>query len=338
MDTRPLVLRSRLPRRLGAAAVAGALALTLAPASSAPAEAAPKFKKADNGSAIVGYKWLTKNKRQIDISVRSKGLARTEKVRLLLPKGWKQKTKKTWPVVYLLHGGRAGYQSWYKSSTVKTLAAKWDVIVVMPEGRNGSYANWYNYGSYGPPAWETFHMREVFQLVQRNFHAGSRRAIMGNSSGGLGAMGYATRYKGRFKYVASFSGLLSLLSPGVPEALKYVNSGSGNTDFNAIYGDPEENRANWIAHDPFSQAAKLRGTKIYFTSGSGAAIPTDVAFFSEYIVGMTNGDFKKRLNALKIPHKSHIYPGGTHSWPYWKRELKKAWPDAMKAIKAKKTK
>ncbi|WP_344448543.1 alpha/beta hydrolase family protein [Actinocorallia aurantiaca] len=325
----------RLPRRLAASAVVGVMALALAPGPAAPAEAAG-FKKADNGSSITAYKWLTKNKRQLDVSVRSKGLGKTEKVRLLLPKGWKKNTKKTWPVVYLLHGGRAGYQSWSKSSTIRALAAKWNVIVVMPEGRNGSYTNWYNYGNYGIPEWETFHMTEVFQLVQRNFHAGSRRAVMGNSSGGLGAMGYAARYKGRFKYAASFSGVLSLLSPGVPEVLKEVNAGSGNTDATAVYGDPEANRDNWVAHDPFSLAANLRGTKLYFTSGSGAPIPTDLAFFSEYVVGMTNGDFKKRLNALKIPHKSHIYSGGTHAWPYWKRELKKAWPQAMKTLKAKK--
>ena len=158
-----------LPRRLAASAVVGVMALALAPGPAAPAEAAG-FKKADNGSSITAYKWLTKNKRQLDVSVRSKGLGKTEKVRLLLPKGWKKNTKKTWPVVYLLHGGRAGYQSWSKSSTVRALAAKWNVIVVMPEGRNGSYTNWYNYGNYGIPEWETFHMTEVFQLVQRNFH------------------------------------------------------------------------------------------------------------------------------------------------------------------------
>ncbi|GAA0939184.1 alpha/beta hydrolase family protein [Actinocorallia libanotica] len=328
--------RHRLtPRRLGALALTGVLALSLMPASGAPAAAAPAFRKADNGSAITGYKWLTKNKRQLDVSVRSKGLGRTEKVRLLLPKGWKRNTKKTWPVVYLLHGGRAGYQSWYKSSTIKTLAAKWGVIVVMPEGRNGSYTNWFNHGNYGIPEWETFHMTEVFQLVQRNFHTSSRRAVIGNSSGGQGAITYAARYKGRFKYAASFSGVLSLLSPGVPQALREVNS--GNADIEAIYGDPEANRDNWIAHDPFSLAGNLRGTQLYFTSGSGAPIPTDIAFFSEYIVGMTNGDFKKRLNALKISHRSHIYSGGTHAWPYWKRELKKAWPQAMKTLKAKKT-
>lgn len=321
----------KLPRHLGSAALVGALALTLAPA---PADAAA-FKKADNGSSIVASKWLTKNKRQLDLSVRSKGLGATRKVRLLLPKGWKRNTKKTWPVVYLLHGGRASYKSWTQSSDVAKLAAKWNVIVVMPEGANGSYTNWYNYGNYGIPEWETFHMTEVFQLMQRNFHTGSRRAVIGNSSGGQGAITYAARYKGRFKYAASFSGILSLLSPGVPEALKRVNS--DNADINAIYGDPETDRANWLAHDPYTLAADLRGTKLYFTSGSGAAIPTDIAFFSEYVVGMTNGDFKKRLNALKIPYKSHIYPGGTHSWPYWKRELKKAWPTAMKTLKATKT-
>ncbi len=324
----------RSSRLLLSAALSATLALTLAPA---PAAQAAAFKKADNGSSIVSYKWLTKNKRRLDISVKSVGLGTTQKVRLLLPKGWKKNTKKTWPVVYLLHGGRAGYQSWTRDSNIAQIAAKWNVIIVMPEGANGSYTNWYNYGNYGIPEWETFHMTEVFQLMNRNFHTGSRRAVLGNSSGGQGAMTYAARYKGRFKYAASLSGVLSLLSPGVPEALKEVNAGSGNGDINAIYGDPEKDRANWLAHDPFSLAENLRGTKLYFTSGTGAPIPTDIAYFSEYIVGMTNNDFRKRLNTLKIPYKAHIYTGGTHAWPYWKRELKTAWPTVMKTIKAKKT-
>ncbi|MDX6742525.1 alpha/beta hydrolase family protein [Actinocorallia sp. A-T 12471] len=330
-----------------------ALVLALGLASAVPATAAPgkaeavnaasgksgkkvTFKKADNGSAITSYKWLTKNKRRLDVSVKSKGLGnKTRKVRLLLPKGWKFKTKKTWPVVYLLHGGgEADYKSWTRSSQIATLAAKWNAIVVMPEGANGSYTNWYNNGKGGPPEWETFHMTEVFQLMNRNMHTGTRRAILGNSSGGQGAMTYAARYPGRFKYVAAYSSLLSILSPGIPEALGMINSPRG--DPKRIYGDPVDDRANWEAHDPWSLAPKLRGTGIYFSTGSGMLLPSDAGLISEYFVGMSTMDFKKRLDSLGIKYQAHIYSGGRHSWPFWKIELKRSWPKAMKAIKAKK--
>jgi S-formylglutathione hydrolase FrmB len=301
-----------------------------APAAAAPA---PAFKKSSTGATITAYKWLTKNKRAFDFAVRSNRLGSTQKVRVLLPKGWSYKAKRTWPVLYLMHGGNAHYDSWTRSTKIEQLAAKWNVIVVMPEGANGSYTNWYNNGQGGIPEWETFHMTEVFQLMARNFHAGKSRAIMGNSSGGQGAITYAARYPKRFKYAASFSGLLSLLSPGVPDALAYVNQTNGLPE--AIYGNAEADRANWLAHDPWNLAPKLRGTKIFFSSGSGAANPFDASLFSEYVVGMTNADFQERLDQLKIPYKSHIYAGGRHSWGYWVRELGTAWPAAMKAIKAK---
>ncbi|MCD0450568.1 esterase family protein [Actinocorallia sp. API 0066] len=323
-------------RSLPAALLALVLAFALAPAPAAAAKVT--FRKADNGSAITSYKWVTKDKRRLDVSVRSKGLGnKTRKVRLLLPRGWKFTSKKTWPVVYLLHGGgKADYRSWTRSSQIATLAAKWNVIVVMPEGANGSYTNWYNNGKGGPPEWETFHMTEVFQLMERNLHTGKRRAVIGNSSGGQGAMTYAARYPGRFKFAAAYSSLLSLLSPGVPEALGTINANQGNPD--RIYGDPEKDRANWEAHDPWTLAPNLRGTTLYFSSGSGMLLPSDPGLISEYFTGMSTNDFKKRLTALKIKHQSHIYSGGRHSWPFWKAELKRSWPKAMKAIQGKKYK
>ena len=48
----------------------------------------------------------------------------------------------------------------------------------MPEGANGSYTDWYNYGKGGVPKWETFHTKEVIQLMERNYHAGTARAVM----------------------------------------------------------------------------------------------------------------------------------------------------------------
>ncbi|GAB3668932.1 alpha/beta hydrolase family protein [Actinocorallia lasiicapitis] len=329
-----------MPRHLGLKAVSGAVAVALPSAllvtlTAAPAGAAA-FKKASTGATITGYKWLGKNKRAFDFTVKSPSLGSSQKVRVLLPKGWKYKTKKTWPVTYLLHGGKDNYLSWTRSTKIVQLAAKWNTIVVMPEGSNGSYTNWYNGGKGGIPKWETFHMTEVFQLMERNFHAGKNRAIIGNSSGGQGAMTYAGRYPKRFKYAASFSGILSILTPGVPTALAYVNSTNGLPD--AIYGDSVQDRKNWLAHDPFALAPKLRGVKLFFSAGHGSPVPTDAGLFSEFVVGVTNDDFAERLYQLKIPYTSHLYPAGSHSWPFWWTELKRIWPTAMKTIKAKKNK
>jgi S-formylglutathione hydrolase FrmB len=114
-----------------------------------------------------------------------------QKVRVLVPKGWSAESTRTWPVLYAYQGGRDTYVSWTRSSDIKTIANKYDAMVVMPEADDGGYADWWNYGKGGIPQWEKFHLSEVLQLVERNYHASDVRACMGLSSGGQGCMTYA---------------------------------------------------------------------------------------------------------------------------------------------------
>jgi S-formylglutathione hydrolase FrmB len=88
----------------------------------------------------------------------------------------------------------------------------------------------------------------------------------------------------------------------------------------AVWGDPKRDRANWAAHDPTELAGKLRGTRLYVSSGSGPGDET------EALVGRESRAFAARLHALGIPATLHLYRGGRHDWPYWQRELKRALP------------
>ena len=56
----------------------------------------------------------------------------------------------------------------------------------------GWYSDWWNGGAGGQPAWETFHLTELRQLLERDWQAGDERVIAGLSMGGYGAMHYAT--------------------------------------------------------------------------------------------------------------------------------------------------
>jgi S-formylglutathione hydrolase FrmB len=50
----------------------------------------------------------------------------------------------------------------------------------MPEaGPFGWYSDWWNHGAGGPPAWETFHLRELRRLLERDYGAGHRRVVAG---------------------------------------------------------------------------------------------------------------------------------------------------------------
>ncbi|MFC9976358.1 alpha/beta hydrolase [Spirillospora sp. NPDC127200] len=295
------------------------------------------YRAADTGAKVV--KVAKTGNRQYDLSVQSPSLGSTQKVRILVPASWRADAQRVWPIVYAFHGGNDSYVSWTRSTDIAAVASRYDVIVAMPEGSNGSYTDWYNDGKGGTPKWETFHTTEVRQLLERNFHAGSMRAAFGISSGAQGAMTYTGRHPGMFKYTAAYSGVLSMLSPGIPSLLMYVNSAR---EPKKIWGDPVVHRANWAAHDPTTLLPKMRGTRLFVSAGNGkpgpfdppGKAPWDIRYLSETQVWRTTHDFVGRAKELGISVSTDLYGSGSHSWPYWKREMHKTWPSMMKAIGA----
>jgi S-formylglutathione hydrolase FrmB len=299
--------------------------------------AATDPRAADDGARIVAQEWL--DSATFDFTVDSVAVGSRQKVRVLVPRGWSARSTRTWPVLYAFHGGRDTYVSWTRSSDIKSVASAYGVIVVMPEADDGSYTDWWNYGRGGIPKWETFHMSEVRQLVERNYRASGVRACMGLSSGGQGCVTYAARHRGAFRYAASYSGILSLRSPGIPALLLATDLVNAQDPFR-VYGIPGVDDANWRAHDPVALAPRLRGTGLYISSGTtGRPGPLDdgstvVGGPIEVPIGATNVVFRDRLRRLGIPVTAHLYGPGTHSWPYWNREMKTAWPLLMAAIGA----
>ncbi|MEV0666026.1 alpha/beta hydrolase [Actinomadura luteofluorescens] len=327
-------------RSLASGAITAVLAAGLGAVGTGPAQALAGPVRADDGARITAEKKIAS--REVDVAIDSPALGRAVKTRILLPKNWTRNATATWPVLYAYHGGQDDYTSWTRNTDIEAWAAKYNVIVVMPEGDNGSYTDWYNYGKGGTPKWETFHTAEVRQLMERNYHAGALRAVIGNSSGGAGAMAYAARHPGMFKYAASLSGILSMRSIGMPALLMFTNAGNGQDPF-AIWGVPWSDDANWAAHDPYSLAPKLRGTGLFFSAGTTGrpgpgdpdVAPWDIGLLSEIAVGANNKDFQKRLDQLNLPYTAHIYGDGRHNWPAWVREAGAVWPTLMTSIGAR---
>ncbi|MGI8332248.1 alpha/beta hydrolase [Actinomadura scrupuli] len=288
-----------------------------------PARAAAAV--ADDGSRVIGESMAAP--RTLDLTIDSAAMDGAQKVRLLLPRGWSKTASRTWPVLWLLHGGSDDHTSWTKNTDVADLVQDAGVIVVMPNGgRCGNYTDWWNYGNGGPPQWEKFHMTEVRQILERGYRAGTARAVAGNSMGGLGAIEYAARFPGMFRAAAVFSGYLDTLhghvagdsSPGLGPAWLCPF-----TDWRRVWGDPDDQAAIWHAHNPFDLVSRLRGIGLYVASGNGRAGPLGgVPFIDpvERLAGEEARDFVGLLGAEGIPVTSHLYDG-QHSWPYWQREL-----------------
>ncbi|GAA4624381.1 alpha/beta hydrolase family protein [Actinoallomurus vinaceus] len=304
------------------------------------AGAAVKRVAADDGAKITGEHWI--DARTVDLTVSSPALGASVPVRVLVPRGWSRSARKSWPVVYAYHGGRDTYVSWTRSTDIAKVAASWDVMVVMPDtGWAGWFTDWWNGGKRGKPKWETFHTSELLQLMQRNYRAGTRRATMGVSSSGYGAVKYAARHPGMFKYAVSLSGVLHLTQTGVPALVMF--EASEKYDPFRIWGIPGIDDKNWKANDPYVLAAKLKGTGLYLASGlTGLPGPNDPTGgkepveLQEVVCGATTVSLVNRLRKLHIPVTAHIYQKGYHDWSTWQPEMHTAWPLMMKALTAKK--
>jgi hypothetical protein len=95
-----------------------------------------------------------------------------------------------------------------------------------------------------------------------------------------------------------------------------------------MFGNPVTNYLNYADHDPATLATNLRWTKMYIYFGNGKAGPYDTnppnpaAAAIESLIYADNVDFHSRLVALGIkPAVYDYYGNGTHSWPYWDRDL-----------------
>ena len=263
--------------------------------------------------------------RIVDLEVRSPALGDTAHVRLLTPVGWK-KGRGHWPVLYLLHGCCDTYVSWTRSTDIERWPQLRRALVVMPDGGDvGFYSDWKS-----GPAWETFHLTELRRLLEREYGAGTRRAIAGLSMGGLGAMDYAAREPHLFRGAASFSGLLHPL--GDTEWLLGLFS-SYTPDPNAIWGDPQTDRQTWAEHDPTELAGDLRGVALFVSAGNGRPGPLDlegqVRDPTEAGVLRQSRAFAARLREEGSGARIDFYGAGTHSWPYWRRELRRALPTLL---------
>jgi diacylglycerol O-acyltransferase/trehalose O-mycolyltransferase len=291
-------------------------------------------------TAVVSEKWL--GPRQADLTVYSAANNRSLPVRLLVPPGWSRTAAATWPVLYLLHGGNDDYTSWTRETDIEELSAAAGVLVVMPEaGRVAGYADWHDLAG-GPDAgrWETFHLTELWQVLRDGYRAGTTRSVAGISSGGMGAITYAARHAGTFRYAAAYSAPLNLLDPVLRQILRQTATDNGD-DPDAIWGSPVWQAATWRQHNPLDLATALRGTGVYLSSGQ-TGLPGDLdpnggwspMQFGEAVIGASTAALRLRLSLAGIPSTVNLYRNGTHSWPYWQRELHASWPLLMRSLGA----
>ncbi|MEU7136365.1 alpha/beta hydrolase family protein [Streptomyces sp. NPDC046261] len=342
------------------------LALLL-PLLAAPPTAGAAPARAAAGPARV-VKEVRVGDRMLDLAVSSPSTGAPVKwVRLLLPRHWSKRADRTWPVLWLLHGGGGNHKDWTDNTHIEELTAGRDVIVVMPETSACSgYSDWWNYGKGGAPAWETYLLDEVRPLLENGYRAGTARAIAGLSMGGQGALKLTATRPGMFRAAASYSGAVNPLfkSPDGgfdgPDAVK-----AGGivclTDWKRLWGepgypfdtdDPADLRQQrlWQRNSPLHRASALAGTPLYLSYGDGTHSGTGWKWGDpppsaarcvdppkhgteaiERVIHGMNQQLRARLAELRIPAMVCAHKG-VHTWPYWERELVASFPMLMRSL------
>ncbi len=280
--------------------------------------------------------------RLLELTVRTPALAGPAKVRVLLPSGYASSKHRRYPVLYLLHGTSGGAADWTTMGHAEQATAHKRLIVVMPDiavrdDGGGWCTNWFNGGARGRPEWEKFHIDELIPWIDHNLatiatRAG--RAVAGLSQGGFCSMSYAARHPDLFSIALSFSGAPDVAFDATARALvtpviNLTETVLDHVPANSMFGPRATEELNWAAHDPTTLAANLRGMKLFMFTGNGRPGPLDRAGNRgtdaiESGVEQLTTMLHARLRALRIPSFFDDYGPGTHSWPYWTRDLRES--------------
>ena len=281
------------------------------------------------------------SEREIDLTFETPALAAPTTARVIVPEGFDPAAATRYPVLYLLHGGAGRYTDWANEGAVE-LTAGLPLITVLPDaGRSAWYTDWYNNGRRGTPMWETYHVDQLIPWIDAHvptIAARHGRAITGLSSGGFGALSYASRNPDVFVAAAGFSGALDTNTP--PVVAGKVIDGLAAQDRGgpgSLFGLRELEEVRWRGSNPWDLATNLRHTALTVRAGNGEAGgefggggPTDPGgYFLEKATYDQSVSFHQRLDALDIDHLWDDYGAGTHNYEYWRRDLRLTLPDLM---------
>jgi S-formylglutathione hydrolase FrmB len=304
--------------------------LTLASQANAGAKGRPPRLSDHSGIHVVQTQRLSD--RLLDVTVATRALAGPVHVRVLVPHGY-ARAHERYPVLYLLHGALDDYRSWSDKGAAEKITAGLPLIVVMPEaGDHGWYADWDNYGSGGPPMWETFHIRQLIGWVDTNFRTIANRAgrgVAGLSMGGLGTMSYAARHPDLFTSAASFSGAVDTNHEGGVALIEVSGQGT-----QSVYGPRATNEVNWRGHNPVDLAENLRGMTLGIYGGNGqphagqCCLPLDPIEYGTHEMSINLHEHFKQLG---IPHR-WVTGLGQHQWGDWQTYLRDWVPVMMSAF------
>ena len=231
---------------------------------------------------------------------------------IYLPPGYEQNTEKSYPILYLLHGGGGSHKNWPERGHVGDVANQLiasneaaEMIIVCPEAGK-TFMNYFN-----NPDWryEDYFFEEMIPYIESNYRVigdKKHRAIAGLSMGGQGTVVYASHHPELFCAAYAMSSYLYAMDlPFIdPEdevmqkVQKLVN---------------DNNCVEYLKNASDQKVAELKTLSWFIDCGDD-----DFTFDlnMEYIAAMRE---------KQIPYQLRVRDGG-HTWEYWHSALYIALP------------
>jgi S-formylglutathione hydrolase FrmB len=273
----------------------------------------------------------------------SPALGVRKRVAVYLPPSYDRDATRRFPVAYYLHGLSGSETDWLSRASIDDIADSLfaagtpEMIVVLPDGDDGWYANWADPIPYRTCAdtmrnespnrycvqkanYEDYIARDVVAFMDSRYRTiadRGHRGIGGLSMGGYGAMILSLRNPEVFSAAASHSGVVSPMFSGARpfaaparyatnlDSLRAVGSAFWSRYMRYFGTDLER----WRAADPARVAERLKQ----------AGRPLPALFIDcgrEDGLVDQNRAFDWELTRLGIAHHYAEWPGA-HTWRYW---------------------
>ncbi len=246
------------------------------------------------------------------LSMSSKILKSERNFAVYLPPGY-DTSKRSYPVLYLLHGAGDDQTGWVQFGEVKHITDKaikngkaTPMIIIMPDAKTGKLG--YFNTIKGDWNYEDFFFNELMPYVEKKYRVKREkryRAVAGLSMGGGGSFMYALHRPDLFSSacpLSAYVGPLSLeqLKLRIPKSEKYSKK-----QIEAYF-----KRHNAIELIKSESVEKLKSVRWFIDCG-------DDDFLYE-----GNSLAHIALTKKKIPHEYRVRDGA-HNWTYWRASLPK---------------
>jgi enterochelin esterase-like enzyme len=254
-----------------------------------------------------------------NLTMTSKILNGERKFAIYLPPDY-ETSQRSYPVLYLLHGGGDDQTGWIQFGEVLRITDNairegiaTPMIIVMPDANSGQRG--YFNSARNDWRYEDFFFDEFMPYVEKNYRIKGEkryRAVAGLSMGGGGSFMYALHHP------ELFSSACPLSASTGPLTLEAVNA-------------QLERRGETNVTDAQKKAYFERHSALYMVENN----PIDDLKAVRWFIDCGDDDFLFEGNSLihiamrkkEVPHEFRIRDG-RHSWKYWRESL----PEVLKFV------